>query len=93
MSQVSFSLSPSRRFALLFAMVALLAVGIVTSQPQTAYAATLRPIFCTYYHDAAHTQFAGWFSFNCNGTTASGSGIKTTFKVCESDWCCGSMWC
>lgn len=93
MSQASFSLSPRRRFALLFAMVALMAAGIVTSQPQPAYAATLRPISCTYYHDAAHTQFAGWFSFNCNGTTASGAGIKTTFKVCESDWCCGTMWC
>ncbi len=93
MSKAIGILRGSRRFTLLIAMVALLAMSFSVTPPDSALAATLRPQTCTYYSDATYSTVVGWASFNCNGTYAQKYGTVTAYRICESDYCCGTMWC
>lgn len=93
MSKAFGILRRSRRFTLLIGMVALLVVGFLATQPPGALAATLRPQTCTYYSDASYSVVVGWAVLNCNGSFAQKSGTVTVFRICQSDYCCGTMWC
>lgn len=93
MSKAFGILRGSRRFTLLIGMVTLLVLGFLATQPPSTLAATLRPQTCTYYSDSTYSTVVGFAVLNCNGSFAQKSGTITAFRICESDWCCGTMWC
>jgi hypothetical protein len=83
----------SRRFTLLMVMAALLVVGFLMTRPPSALAAVLKPQTCTYYSDATYSVVVGWAVLRCNGSVAQQSGTITAYRICESDYCCGNVWC
>ena len=93
MSKALVTLRSSRRFLLLLAMAVLVVTSFLVTRPPTALAATLKKQVCTFYSDAAHTSVVGWFHYRCNGSVDQSFGTTSAYSVCESDWCCGSVWC
>jgi hypothetical protein len=93
MSKAFDLLRRSQRFTLLMGMVALLTLGFVVTRPPSALAATLRPQTCTYYSDASYSVVVGHAALRCNGSIAQQSGTITAYRICQSDYCCGTVWC
>jgi hypothetical protein len=83
----------SRRFTLLVGMVVLLTLGFLVTRPPSTLAATLKPQTCTYYSDASYSVVVGHAALRCNGSIAQQSGTITAYRICQSDYCCGTVWC
>lgn len=93
MSKAFEILRHSRRFTLLAGMVVLLALSLLVTRPPDALAATLRPQSCDFYSDASYSVVVGWAVYNCRGQIVQRSGTITSYRICESDYCCGTVWC
>lgn len=93
MSKAFGILRRSRRCTLLIAMIALLVVGFLATQPPGALAAVLKPQTCTYYSDSSYSVVVGHAALRCNGSIAQQSGTITAYRICQSDYCCGTVWC
>ncbi|HBL28131.1 MAG TPA: hypothetical protein DD490_14960 [Acidobacteria bacterium] len=92
MSKVLAVLRRSRRFGLLVAMIAVLAVlGLSLGQTPDALAATQKPAYCAYYSDSTYTVLVGEAYYTC--TTRVLFGTPTIYKICDYDYCCGTTWC
>lgn len=86
-------LRASRRFTLLLGVAVLLVLGVLVSRPPSAQAAVLKKQSCMFYTDATLSVYSGYQVYNCNGAVVQTVGTVTAFKVCSSDYCCGSVWC
>jgi hypothetical protein len=93
MSKALGVLRRSRRFTLLTGMVVLLALSFLVTQPPVAMTAVLKPQSCTYYSDATYTTVVGYAVLYCNGSFAQLQGKSSAYRICENDYCCGSVWC
>ena len=93
MSKVFGILRGSRRLTLLIGMAAVLVSCFLVTRTPPALAATLRPQTCTYYSDASFSTVVGWAVLNCSGSFVQKSGTITAYRICEYDYCCGTVWC
>lgn len=93
MSKALSTLRGSRRFTLLLGIAVLLVLGVLVTRPPSAMAAVLKPQSCTYYSDGTYSVVVGWSILRCNGSIFQSSGTITPYRICESDYCCGSVWC
>ena len=92
MSTVIRTMRRSRRFGLLVAMIAVLAVlGISLHQPPDALAATRSPAYCAYYSDSTYSVLVGEAYYTCTSRVLYGT--STNYRICDYDYCCGSTWC
>lgn len=83
----------SHRFMLLMGMVALLILSFLVTRPPDLLAATLKPQTCTFYSDVSYSVVTGYAGYNCNGTISWRNGTITAYRICDYDYCCGTMWC
>jgi len=93
MSKALSTLRRSRRFTLLLGVAVVMVLSYLATRPPSALAAVLKKQVCTFYSDAAHTTVVGWFHYRCNGSVDQSFGTTSPYSVCDSDWCCGSVWC
>lgn len=93
MSKAMGVLKRSRRLGLLVGVAMLLGLGVLILQPPAILAAVLKPQVCTYYSDSSYSVVVGHATLRCNGSFASQSGTITLYRICQSDYCCGNVWC
>lgn len=83
----------SRRFTLLMGMVVLLTLSFLVTRPPGAMAAKLSPVVCDFYSDASLSTLVGSAVYNCRGQIVQQYGTLTSHRVCDYDYCCGTVWC
>ncbi|HEX4496528.1 MAG TPA: hypothetical protein VIE43_12725 [Thermoanaerobaculia bacterium] len=75
--------SPTRKLALLFGSVTLLAASFLLTTPRTASAAPAQSCFCSYYTNGVQT---GEYDVYCTGHIEHW-GTRTGTAVCDCEIC------